>query len=392
MRFLIIDALYPAFLENFYSRHPDYGKLCYKDAWRLSMDESVGIADGYSRGLNNLGHEAEEVILNDKLLQLRWAFENDLNIAGERSFHNLMKDTCKRICGKKLYGLLKNITPGCLKVSACDPWMLQVLAAQIRKIRPDVLLVHTIKEVDSNFLKEMRPYVKFIVGQHSSLLPPNLDYSAYDLMISCAPILVDFFRSQGLKSEYLRLGFNDSVLNRLRKSKDRFNVVHIGGYGTVHNERNSFLEQVVENADVDFWGFGTDNLLGDSRILKSYHGEAWGVNRLNIFYNSKIVITKHITQVAGEFSGNMTLYEATGVGSFLLADKKRTTEDLFEVGKEVVVYENHQECIEAIKYYLEHEDERQAIASAGQKRTLKEYTYNQRMRELVKILERCLWQ
>ena len=39
---------------------------------------------------------------------------------------------------------------------------------------------------------------------------------------------------------------------------------------------------------------------------------------------------------------------------------------------------------------LEHDDERQEIAAAGQRRTLAEHTYEQRMRELVEILSRHL--
>ena len=46
--------------------------------------------------------------------------------------------------------------------------------------------------------------------------------------------------------------------------------------------------------------------------------------------------------------------------------------------------------MEKIQYYLVHEDERQAIASTGQARTLRDHTYRQRMEELGKIAERRL--
>jgi len=56
----------------------------------------------------------------------------------------------------------------------------------------------------------------------------------------------------------------------------------------------------------------------------------------------------------------------------------------------VVPYKSPEECSELIKYYLEHEDERLAIARAGQERTLSEHTWFHRMKELTDILDRYL--
>jgi spore maturation protein CgeB len=40
-----------------------------------------------------------------------------------------------------------------------------------------------------------------------------------------------------------------------------------------------------------------------------------------------------------------------------------------------------------IRHFLGHDDEREAIARAGQERTLSEHSYRARMRELATILE-----
>lgn len=86
----------------------------------------------------------------------------------------------------------------------------------------------------------------------------------------------------------------------------------------------------------------------------------------------------------------MTLFEATGIGSLLVTDFKSNLNELFEVGKEVVAYENAEDCIEKIRYYLDHESERAAIAASGQQRTLKEHTYFHRMQQLLEILNKFL--
>jgi spore maturation protein CgeB len=61
---------------------------------------------------------------------------------------------------------------------------------------------------------------------------------------------------------------------------------------------------------------------------------------------------------------------------------------MFEPGKEVIAYRTPEECTELIRHYLEHENEREEIARAGQQRTLKEHTTYQRMQELVDIVGR----
>jgi spore maturation protein CgeB len=123
--------------------------------------------------------------------------------------------------------------------------------------------------------------------------------------------------------------------------------------------------------------------------VRRYHGEAWGLEMFRVLAESRIAVNRHI-DVAGDNANNMRLYEATGVGSLLLTDAKENLGDLFEVGREVVAYRDENELVEAIEHYLAHEDERAAVAAAGQQRTLREHGYGVRMRELSGILESYL--
>lgn len=90
------------------------------------------------------------------------------------------------------------------------------------------------------------------------------------------------------------------------------------------------------------------------------------------------------------YANNCRLFEATGVGTLLVTDWKANLHEMFEPGKEVVSYRTPQECAEMIQYYLEHDDEREAIARAGQQRTLRDHTYYKRMQEFVDIVRKQL--
>ena len=87
----------------------------------------------------------------------------------------------------------------------------------------------------------------------------------------------------------------------------------------------------------------------------------------------------------------MRLFEATGVGTCLLSDTRENMPDLFEVDKEVVTYSTIDEAVEKVNYLLENEDVRKEIASAGQRRTLKDHTIFNRYQQIDEVIRSNLW-
>ena len=62
-------------------------------------------------------------------------------------------------------------------------WFYEILRAQIKFYRPDVLLTHTI-DIDAAFLREMKPYVRLLVGSHAS---PWREHGDFRTTTSCFP-------------------------------------------------------------------------------------------------------------------------------------------------------------------------------------------------------------
>ena len=117
-------------------------------------------------------------------------------------------------------------------------------------------------------------------------------------------------------------------------------------------------------------------------------GQAWGREMYQILRKSRITLNHH-GDIA-PYANNMRLYEATGIGALLVTDWKENLHEMFEPGKEVVAYRTPEECVDLVKYYLDHDEEREVIAHAGQQRTLREHTYYQRMHELMAIARNYL--
>ncbi len=76
-----------------------------------------------------------------------------------------------------------------------------------------------------------------------------------------------------------------------------------------------------------------------------------------------------------------------GAGGFVLSTYCKETADLFEEGREIEFFRTPEELVEKAAYYLEHEKERKAIARAGQKRVLKDFTYEKYLKRFIKWVE-----
>ncbi len=82
-------------------------------------------------------------------------------------------------------------------------------------------------------------------------------------------------------------------------------------------------------------------------------------------------------------------FETMACGTFLLT--YRTDDSLFRDGVHCRMYDpdHPQELAELIRYYLAHEDEREAIAQAGHAEILRNYSSSQRLGEVLGIVSRA---
>lgn len=82
-------------------------------------------------------------------------------------------------------------------------------------------------------------------------------------------------------------------------------------------------------------------------------------------------------------STNPRVYDVLAAGGFLLTEHRPEIEREFKIGEHVVCFHTPKEAREKAQYYLEHPQERETIARAGQEFVLQNATYRQRIRELL---------
>ena len=373
MKIVIVDTYYAAFLARFYSENDQLASDDYLSQLQALLNACFGTSDFYSRHLNALGCEAQDLIANCVPLQQSWALSNN--------------EPMSKLALKVPHRLFR--VPVLGKFLAELPGLMDVAVAQVKAAKPDVLYCQDLSFFPAKVLIELKKHVRLIVGQIACPLPPESFLKGYDLILTSFPHFVPHLRALGISSEYFRIGFDERVISLLGEVKKDIDFSFVGGISRHHGGAIPLLEYLVEHANMRVLGYGVDSLPSSSLIHQRHGGEVWGMDMYRALARSRITLNRHI-DVAENYANNMRLYEATGVGSMLLTDRKDNLNKLFEIGKEVVAYSSKEEAAELVQHYLEHPQEAEKIAKAGQERTLREHTYAHRMQELVPILNQHL--
>jgi hypothetical protein len=394
MRFLIINTDYPDFLQWVYAQHPGLKGRSYDEQIRMRHESLGGVADFYSSNLRAQGHEAYDIYANNECLQKAWAAEHGVHCDVPRVWHGQAESMIQRLkmaIGKTPMQHLKAyLRPVLYKWKRESSWLYEILKAQIQFYKPDVLLNQAVDCLSGRFINEIKPYVRLVVGQHAATpLSEDEDLSGYDMMISSFPPTLEYFRSKGICAKLSRLGFEPRVLSYLKSSEKVHDVTFVGNFFAVHSSREAWLGTVCRHVpQLKIWAPNREQMPSGSALRDHYAGQAWGREMYHVLHSSKVTLNHHGN--VAPYANNMRLFEATGVRAFLVTDWKANLGDMFEVGKELVAYRSPEECVELIQYYLAHDEERDAIARAGQERTCREHTYAKRMNELVDLVRQSM--
>lgn len=375
IRFLKTTTNYINYILAFVQKHPETVELPYAQALKMYFNDCNAWADYWKINLENTGQfECAEIVENAEFLQKKWAKENNFSY---------------------------NETN----------WKQEILIEQIKTFQPDVLFIN--EQYDNNWLsqtiKKIVPSIKLIIGWDGILWHKPQTYQYTDIVLSCVPETVDFYKANNKEAYYYKFGFEKTILEKLRKNPQPYDVTFAGSLylaKNFHLGRLALVSQVSRKTNMTIFAsslpkdwslFGYNRLkstirsrefkfaLDLHRVGSKNKGEVFGLDMFNALYNSKIVFNTHGDN-SPKLAANMRMTEATGVGSCLLTDWKENLNDLFKIDEEVVAYKTAGEAIDKIKNLLRDETLRKKIAEAGQKRTLNEYSYKIRMEEFAAYL------
>lgn len=393
-----ISTMYSGYLDSFYTKYPEVRTKSYKEHLQLLLDDSTEFVASYNRTFLKLGVDAICIISNDKFLQEKWALENGL----------------------------KSVRPE------------DIIYEQVKYNSPEILWIENLGQIKPGMLNSIRQKVssiRLILGYHCAPFNQNIleILKDIDLFVTCTPGLKSFIENKGKKTCLVYHAFDNDLLKRISDNDERFHndLIFSGSLisgGDFHSKRIDLIENILRaNIDIGLYvnlerkfkirakqslfllsnlliKAGLNNVVEKNKIFD--YGKTWvdtyspalikqnaqpvyGIDMYNLIKRTGIVLNFHIG-VAGDYAGNMRMFEVTGVGSCLLTDNKKNMNDIFDTNNEVVVYDGVDDCIEKIKWLLENEEARKKIASSGQARTLKDHTVENRCKTIIEIINREL--
>lgn len=350
-------------------------KLSYSEHKKALIDFCPVHLNSFSRNMNELGHECDEIVFDLETLQKSWAKENSVQ-----------------------YGVRN--------------WREDIMMEQIIAYKPEIILFQGCPPFGgwlTTRLKELVPSLRKILVHNG--YPSNIqDTRGIDLLLCCAPHIVDHFKRLGAKTELLYYYFDENILESLKNSKftnflpkqnmdlSFLGFSGYGGAGDKHHSRFIFLEELLEKTNIHMWlyeGLIKDPNLDDNAIplIQKFptrcHQAVMGLDMYNILESSVLTVNRH-TDASNGRVGNMRMFEATGLGTCLVTDDGKNMLDLFEPDHEVITYHSTEECIEKVNYLLDNKTAAIKVGKNAMRRVLKCHTLKDRCIQINEILQNII--
>ncbi|MDX4026198.1 glycosyltransferase [Aliarcobacter skirrowii] len=178
----------------------------------------------------------------------------------------------------------------------------------------------------------------------------------------------------------------------------KYDVSFVGGF---HPYRKWFIDTLKKRGiKIEVFGNGWENgplsaedmnkLFISSKInlnisnSVSYDIRYMLYNPKNFLRTIKSIFTKKSKNQSQTKARN---FEIPYFGGFQLTDYVPTIENYFDIGREVVCYNNVDEAELLIKYYLQNEEERESIKKLGHEKSIEQHGYIHRLNEILEKIK-----
>jgi spore maturation protein CgeB len=418
-------------LKQWLFDNPKFKLGSYDEMLKLFYKSSIMFSDGFSRSFKEMGQDAYEIIADFEIIQKQWAKENNAIYATETWMFDILIAQINQIRPDVVYIQSHLLTtPGIFINNKSDanltelikqeyPFIQKILifsgypSALNRLYHADFLfysapvILDSYKRIglDSTFPCKLL-YHSFDPNIHNLINNNEIKYDFTFVGSSRAPESRYFALWQLLKETKLKVWLNEHEIvkgkNTLKQNIRGFLKYIIRSYNQNHLNKIIELKYIpikirnlyYEIAQESFAFKRVKRINGSPVLLRSIfpsrcQPSVMGIDMQTLLKQSKVTFNIHADEAFGNV-GNMRMFEATGVGTCMLTDTGDNMSDLFEEDKEVVTYRTIDEAIEKVNYLLDHPDEAEQIAKAGQARTLRDHAIMNRVQQIDEVIQNLL--
>lgn len=260
--------------------------------------------------------------------------------------------------------------------------------------------INHIKEIPANIRRKYGIPVAYLDGDMPTILPQyavdrgfkfnyyvGADLSEFDAFFTNSKGVIPDLVKLGAKNVHpLYYAIDPELFSPVKVDK----TIDVSFFGYGNEYREEWMTKMITipskelngaNFTVAGKGFtidlGNANLIGDL----SYSAFREFCCKSKICLN--ITRWSHTSVYA---SATARIFELAGYGACIVSQPYNGIEEWFEPGKEVIVVNSEEEAVDTYKRLLGDEKERESIASRARERVLREHTFRERARQLLKKL------
>lgn len=366
-----VTSLYEKYIDYFYKKFPDTKHKTYSEHLKDILYDSNAECDFLHTELHKLGVDSSLYFLNLKDLQRSWSPD------------------------------------------FADKTLFEIFCEQLRLEKPDILLISDIGSFTIEQIKVLRnilPKHAKITGWHFTIVDDTYKkmFAYFDQLYTGSIYFCNLIAPHCKDVRLLRHAFSPLISERIRHRKSINSAVFAGSIflgETIHTNRIDMLYSLLaDNIPIEFYGsiygsFYAESIKGrikqfiqhdivlkqrkraENLIRKTAFSDVFGLDYYQVIADHTLCINSH-APIAASGTGNMRMFEATGVGACLVTDYREENSLLFDTENEIVVYKDNDELCEKTHWLIDHPAEAKRIAAAGQKRTLRDYTYKNKAESL----------
>ncbi len=262
--------------------------------------------------------------------------------------------------------------------------------------RPDLVIVTGGHRIQAQSIKTLRengiPAALWTIDAPKNFLPIQQVAAAYRYVFCQGSEAIHLLSGNNIQNaHWLPMACDPSFHHPVEltpKEQEKYgnNIVFVGSY---YPNRYTLFKKLI-GFDFGIWGPGWNKLEKTSDLRSHIKGEHTKPSEwIKIYSASKIVLASHYQDPENKyqvFQASPRIFEAMACGAFAISDYQKDVFDLFNDGEHLVGFNNANELIEKIKYFIHHSDEREKIASRGRREVLKYHRYDNRIEELLSIV------
>ena len=370
MKFIKFDIFYPPeYLKQKQAENSKFiAEMNFETYYTWLMNLKMGYYDMFQKYFNSKGWEAYEFYYQDDIFVEKLAIRYHL----KPGIIDFFKPKYFAYWSDLPLKFLKQA----LRVSIERKELRKrfILRKYIHIIQPDIIFLREPCQIDNLFWQPYKKntFIATMIGCNISH-PINWLLHTSDVVFTNTPEFNVFFNQNLVESYLIEYGYDTELTKELSEGPKKYDVSFVGLLGTKDQEKKTqLMELIATNFNFYWWGPKGGELENYPNLIKSWQGFVAGKEMYQVYADSKIVVNEYVHS-NGDNAVNLRLKEAMGIGAFLLTREAENIKQIAKAGA-VVFFNNQQDCIDKIQYYLIHEEERNRIGKNAQNYIVKHHS------------------